>query len=59
MTPQRLAWVLTKATAAHDLTAWEETFIADLVKRHARLGDKMTVSERQEDVLERIAERVG
>lgn len=53
----RLDWILTKAQDAADLTAWEEGFLADMIDRRERYGDRITISERQEEVLERIAEK--
>ncbi len=53
---KRLDWILTKAQDSH-LTEWEGGFIDDLTERRERLGDRITISERQEDVLERIAEK--
>jgi len=51
---RRLDWILTKAQDA-DLTDWEAAFIDDLIERRERLGDAIRISERQEEVLERIA----
>ena len=52
---KRLDWVLSKAQSASDLTAWEQKFVDDLTDRRERLGDRITVSEKQEEILERIA----
>ena len=57
MNLKRLDWVLCKAQEAHSLTPWEESFVADLVRRRERQGDAINISERQEEVLERIAEK--
>ena len=57
MNPKRLDWVLTKALDA-DLTAWEESFVKDMMERRERMGDRMKISDAQEEVLERIAEKV-
>lgn len=53
---RRLDWILVKAQGA-DLTPWEEKFIDDLTKQRERYGDDVRISERQEEVLERIAEK--
>ena len=57
MDAKRLAWLLLKLQDANGLTAWEVSFLDGLVERHAREGDKLAsrITERQEDVLERIA----
>lgn len=54
MNLQRLDWILKKALDI-DLTPWEENFINTFIDRRERLGDKVIVSEAQEEVLERIA----
>ena len=53
---KRLDWILVKAQSSQ-LTVWEEKFITDLTNRREKLGDKITISDKQEDVLERIAEK--
>ena len=53
---ERLDWILTKAQDA-DLTDWEHNFVTDIYSRRERYGDRIRLSERQEDVLERIAEK--
>lgn len=50
---KRLDWILVKAQSA-DLTAWEESFVSDLTNRRERYGDSLAISERQEEILERI-----
>lgn len=52
---KRLDWVLTKAQDSTTLTLWETCFINDLIERRERFGDRIIISERQEEVLERIA----
>lgn len=53
---RRLDWILEKAEAAEGkLTDWERRFIDDLAERRSRMGDRMTISERQSEILERIA----
>jgi hypothetical protein len=52
----RLDWILIKAQTAQ-LTVWEEKFITDLTNRREKLGDKIIISDKQEEVLERIAEK--
>lgn len=54
---KRLDWILVKAGEAATLTPWEEKFVTDLVDRRERLGDRITISERQEEILERISEK--
>ena len=54
---KRLDWILCKAQEAASLTAWEESFISDLVESRERQGDWINISERQEEILERIAEK--
>lgn len=54
---KRLDWILLKAQEAQTLTAWEDGFVADLIERRDRYGDSISISERQEEVLERIAEK--
>ena len=51
----RLDWVLAKAQESATLTPWESAFVDDLTDRRERLGDRITISERQEEILERIA----
>lgn len=53
---KRLDWILIKAQSA-ELTSWEEKFVADMIERRERHGDRLTISEKQEEVLERIAEK--
>lgn len=52
----RLDWILTKVEDS-DLTPWEEDFITDIFSRRQRYGESVRISERQEEVLERIAEK--
>ena len=55
---KRLDWILAKAqTTMEDLTEWEESFVNDMTERFEKYGLSLTVSERQWDVLERIAEK--
>lgn len=51
---KRLDWILIKMQDI-DLTPWEDSFIADMVERRERYGDRISVSEKQEEILERIA----
>lgn len=52
----RLDWIIKKANAAESrLTDWERKFIDDLERRRAA-GHRMMISDRMEEVLERIAE---
>ena len=57
MNLKRLDWVLLKAQDI-ELTPWEESFVRDMTRQRERYSDGVSVSERQEDVLERIAEKV-
>ncbi len=57
MNLKRLDWILVKAQEA-DLTAWEEKFWLDMIERRERLGDNIRISDKQAEVLERIAEKV-
>lgn len=57
MDKNRLDWVLAKAQEAATLTPWESAFVDDLTNRRERLADRITISERQEEILERIAEK--
>jgi len=53
---KRLDWILTKAQSK-DLTQWEDDFISDMTERRERAGDSMHISEKQEEILERIASK--
>jgi hypothetical protein len=53
---KRLDWILTKAQDI-DLTSWEENFIGDLTDRREDEGDRIRISEKQEEILERIASK--
>lgn len=53
---ERLDWILTKAQDA-DLTDWEEEFLDSMIERRERYGPRIRISEPQEEVLERIAEK--
>lgn len=53
----RLDWILSKAQSADMLTGWEIDFINDLTDRRENLGDQIKISERQEEILERIAKK--
>ena len=54
---KRLDWVLCKAQDATTLTEWEDKFLNDFIERRERQGDAIKVSEKQEEILERIAEK--
>lgn len=51
---KRLDWILIKAQSIK-LNAWEQNFINEFTERRERLGDALTVSEAQEEILERIS----
>lgn len=57
MDTARLDWILAKAQGANTLTPWESAFVDDMTNRRERLADRITISERQEEILERIAEK--
>ena len=52
---KRLDWILSKAQSSYTLTPWEQDFIDDLTDRREKYGDRIRISERQEEILERIA----
>ena len=54
---KRLDWILVKAQEASTLTPWEDKFISDLIDRRERHGDRISISEKQEEILERISEK--
>ena len=51
---RRLDWILVKAQET-DLSDFEARFINDFTERRECYGDRIHVSEKQEEVLERIA----
>ena len=53
---KRLDWILVKALES-DLTIWEAAFIDDMTDQRERYGEGTKISDRQEDVLERIAKK--
>ena len=57
MDMERLDWILSKAQSSHSLTEWESGFIDDLTDRRERLGDRIRISENQEEILERISNK--
>ena len=57
MNLKRLDWVLIKAQEATTLTEKEAAFIDDMVERREKCGDRLKISEKQEDWLEAIAEK--
>ncbi len=52
---RRLDWILSKAQDMDTLDDWEIKFIEDMTNQREALGDSMTVTPRQEIILERIA----
>lgn len=55
----RFDWLLTKIQEdLSGLTEWEVGFVNDMTDQLEKYGKKMIVSERQWDVLERIADKV-
>ncbi len=55
---KRLDWILAKAqTTTEGLTEWEQSFVDDMTERFEKYDRSLTVSEKQWDVLERIAEK--
>jgi len=57
MNLKRLDWILKKAQDA-ELTDWEEKFIDDMIEKREKKGVFIYITEAQEEVLERIAEKV-
>lgn len=56
----RLDWIIVKTeTAEHRLTPWERGFIDGLSHRRAKQGDRLTLTERQWEILESIAEKAS
>lgn len=57
---RRLDWILEKAELGESrLSSWERNFIDDLGRRRERLGDRLTLSDRQWEILEAIAEKAA
>ena len=56
---KRLDWILTKAqtTLPENLTEWEHAFVDDMTDRLEKYGSRLSVSERQWDVLENIRDK--
>ena len=54
---KRLDWVLSKAQSSSTLSSWEQDFVDDLTDRRERQGNWIRISERQEEILERISEK--
>ena len=56
---KRLDWILAKAQMAlpDSLTEWEQGFVDDMTDRLEKYGSRLSVSERQWDVLERICDK--
>lgn len=53
----QLLSLLEAARLAQDLTAWEQSFVADLNKRVAEYQERVRMSDRQWSALERIGEK--
>jgi len=57
---RRLDWILSKAqTAMESLSEWEQNFVNDFTDRLEKWSDRLQVSERQWEVLERIREKAA
>ena len=55
---KRADWILGKAhTNPEDLSPWEENFVDDMTDRIAKYGKGLSLSEKQWDVLGRIADK--
>jgi len=55
-----LDWILSKAQSApENLSEWEHGFVDDMTDRLDKQGDRMTVSDPQWDILERIREKAA
>ena len=53
---KRIDWILSKAQiGSSELTEWEIGFVDDMTNQLEKYGLQMRVSDRQWDVLERIA----
>lgn len=52
----RLEWVLNKAQTANNLTPFEQKFVGDIQQRFETYGGRLSLSEKQWEILERIAE---
>ena len=57
MNLKRLDWILCKVQESATLTPRELKFIDDMTNRRERFGDRITVTEAQEEWLERISEK--
>ena len=54
---ERLDWILSKAQSSSSLSEWEIGFINDLTDRRDRYKNHISISEKQEEILERISEK--
>lgn len=54
---RRIDWILVKASEALTLTPWEQDFIDDMIEHRECRGDRFNLSEKQEEILERIGEK--
>lgn len=52
---RRLDWILAKAQTMDTLDDWELSFIEDMMNQREALGDDITISPKQEVILERIS----
>ena len=58
MDADRLQWILNKVDEGWArLSTWEENFLEDMRERLDKYGDNIRISEKQEDVLERISDK--
>lgn len=53
---KRWDWLLRKAQDCN-LNDWEDSFVSDLIRKQDRQGMNFSLTERQEEVLERICEK--
>jgi len=54
---RRWDWLLLKAQSTTTLTEWEQNFLDDLLKKQDRQGINFRLTEKQEEILERIGEK--
>ena len=60
--PAQVSWLARVLTAAHRsccLSNWEATFCLDVDRRLSEWGERLTLSDKQRAVLDKIAARLG
>jgi len=62
LTDKECAWLERIQTEIDDpcdyLTAWEQNFTEDLLRRFRQYGDRTQISKKQWDVITRISEKI-